>query len=292
MNRKSACIVIKPEEHLYIPLAHRIMADLQRNKYQVLAQDLYVVLEEKETAISLPITASTLIVEAASRYIAELLRKAVRNVEFSVAVLPEEPCEDMFSASIETNTFDGGYIAAKHCIECGYRRLVYFTNPMKPDTYCAPVVRRHYDGVQKACSESGLELLLRDVAEFKLFKREIVEWQILRREVSEEESKLVSQMLEEVGKGCAVLSHMDFLASLVYRVAKNIGWRVPEDLGVVGFYNTAWSALLGLTTVDVQPEALASQAVSAVLNKRKGKVIVPPKLVARGSTPGRPRILW
>jgi len=263
-----ACIVMRPEEHLYAPLGQRILAGLQRLHYQVIAQSIDVVLENPEAAANFPPNAKTLIIDGGTLAEAEFVSKTMRGVEFSVLVVPEAPGDERFSASVETDFFYGGYIAAKHCADCGYKRLVFFTFPLDPKASYAPSYRHHYEGIQAACQEKKVELLLRDVAD----KRQ------------EQCANNIERMLEEIGKGCAVLSNMDFLASQVHRVARDMGWRVPEDLGLVGYYNTPWSISLDMTSVDIQIDVIAHQTVNVVQKQRKGKIVVPPTLIVRSST--------
>jgi GntR family transcriptional regulator, arabinose operon transcriptional repressor len=260
------CMVMRTEEHLYAPLGQRIIAGLQRHDYQVITQTSDTVRENPEAASRFPPNAKALIIEGVSLAEAEFVRNTMRSIEFSVLVVPHTPSDERFSASVETDFFHGGYIAAKHCADCGYKRLVYFTYPIEEAHWKS--MRHHYEGMQAACREKKVELLLRDIAD----KRQ------------EHWSNGIAQMLEEVGKGCAVLSNMDFLSSLVYRVARDMGWRIPEDLGLVGYYNTPWSISLGMTTLDIQIDLIARQTVDVVHEQRKGRIIIPPTLIVRSST--------
>jgi GntR family transcriptional regulator, arabinose operon transcriptional repressor len=266
--RESVCVVMNPEEHLYMPLAQRIIAGLQCRNYQVVAHTMNVVLDNPEIASRIPPNTKALIIEGAYSIEAEFALNTMRGAKFSVLVLSEAPGDERFSASINTDLFHGGYIAAKHCADSGYKRIVFFTYPIDPLQQWAISVRHHYDGMQAACREANVELLLRDIAD----KRQ------------EQWSDGIAKMLKEVGKGCAVLSNMDFLASLVYRVARDLGWLIPEDLGLVGYHNTAWSMSLDMTTIDIQIDVIARQTINIVEKQKKGTVVVPPVLIVRGTT--------
>jgi DNA-binding LacI/PurR family transcriptional regulator len=266
--RESVCMVMTPEAHLFAPLAERIIAGLQRLNYQVNTQTIGTVLENPEAASRFPSNAKALIIEGDSIKEAEFVRNTMRGIEFCVFVIPDGLGDERFSASVECDVFHAGYIAARHCADCGYKRLVFFTYHFEPDALWAASYRRHCEGVQAACQEKKVEFLLRDVAD--------------RRD--EQCSKVIAQMLAQTGKGCAVLSNMDFLVAQVHRVAQEMGWRVPEDLGLVGYCNTPWSVALGLTTIDVQIDIVADHTIKVVNERRQGKIIVPPTLVVRGST--------
>jgi DNA-binding LacI/PurR family transcriptional regulator len=70
------------------------------------------------------------------------------------------------------------------------------------------------------------------------------------------------------------------------------GARVPEDVSVVGYDNTALAALghIDLTTVDQPRREIGAMAVRLLLQRlddgrdRGRHVVLPPRLVVRGTT--------
>jgi LacI family transcriptional regulator len=91
----------------------------------------------------------------------------------------------------------------------------------------------------------------------------------------------------------AVFCANDSLALRVIAAARQVGWRVPEDLSVVGVDNNSAAAASDppLTTVEIPAEEVGSRAVTALLSLIAGapveecRVVVPvTKLVTRAST--------
>ena len=87
------------------------------------------------------------------------------------------------------------------------------------------------------------------------------------------------------------------MAAGVYRAAKTLGLRIPEDLSVVGFDDTPLAATLvpPLTTIRQPIRQMASRAVEFIQEIRSGtsrageRIELPTTLIVRGSTclPGR-----
>jgi LacI family transcriptional regulator len=70
----------------------------------------------------------------------------------------------------------------------------------------------------------------------------------------------------------AFICNCDSVAYLFIRKLKKMGYKVPEDISVVGFDNYIFASLSSprLTTVEVDVEMMAETAVSAVMRKIQG----------------------
>lgn len=74
----------------------------------------------------------------------------------------------------------------------------------------------------------------------------------------------------------AIFASNDFLAIAVQKAARLLGWRVPQDLSVVGFDGIEIGRLLEkpLATIETSPEAMGRQAARSLLNMLQGGVSV------------------
>ena len=74
----------------------------------------------------------------------------------------------------------------------------------------------------------------------------------------------------------------------VYKAAGKLGLRIPDDIGLVGWYNTPWCETFRphLTSVSIREDLIAGKVVEVLKNKRlQGKkIFIPPELVIRDST--------
>lgn len=70
----------------------------------------------------------------------------------------------------------------------------------------------------------------------------------------------------------AIVCFSDIIASTVYKVAREGGLRIPDDLSVTGFDNQVFSNFLvpRLATVNIPVEGLSNAAFSLLMSKMKG----------------------
>ena len=87
----------------------------------------------------------------------------------------------------------------------------------------------------------------------------------------------------------AIFTGSDMLALGVLDAARNYGWKVPEQLSVMGFDNTFFSKLarVPLTTIDGRIKELGTRAVQLLAQRIQGPgvqhILVRPSLVVRES---------
>jgi DNA-binding LacI/PurR family transcriptional regulator len=70
----------------------------------------------------------------------------------------------------------------------------------------------------------------------------------------------------------AIFASNDFLAIALQKAARNLGWRVPQDLSVAGFDGIEIGQLLEkpLATIETSPEAMGRQAARSLLHMLQG----------------------
>lgn len=91
----------------------------------------------------------------------------------------------------------------------------------------------------------------------------------------------------------AIVAEQDYKAAILLKAAESLGLRVPEDLAVVGCFNTPWAEMLGLTSVDVRPAELARclthvmRFLETTPDLPSLAVRVRPRLVVRGTCGAR-----
>lgn len=90
----------------------------------------------------------------------------------------------------------------------------------------------------------------------------------------------------------AVMTGADVAALGIYRAAHELGLRIPEDLSLVGYNNTALAALapVQLTSVDQAGHTMGSSAARMLIERVEGRrdramrTTMTPRLVVRAST--------
>ncbi|MDI5980391.1 LacI family DNA-binding transcriptional regulator [Amycolatopsis magusensis] len=166
----------------------------------------------------------------------------------------------------------GVALAVDHLVERGHRRIVHFDG----GSAASAAARRR--GYRAAMARHGLEP------------------RIVRSEHTDTAGeKAVRELLSSVDSRelpTAVISGNDFNAVGVISAFEEAGFRVPEDVSVVGYDNTSLAALrhVWLTTVDQPRLEMGRLAVEALLERVRGERDEPmrhllhPSLVVRGTT--------
>lgn len=170
---------------------------------------------------------------------------------------------------------EAGYLATRHLLSQGCRRIVHLAGPQQLNTY-----RNRRQGYLDALREAQLapdELLT-------------LEMELRPGQAAEAMRQLLGQPSPPDG----LFAANDYAALEAIQEASRQGVRVPEDLAVVGFSNEAFTALTmpTLTTIDQQAEEMGRAAVRLLLEViREGKarpvprkVVLLPKLLVRDSS--------
>ncbi|MNL44748.1 HTH-type transcriptional repressor PurR [compost metagenome] len=99
------------------------------------------------------------------------------------------------------------------------------------------------------------------------------------------------RLLQGPNRPDAIFCWTDFIALEVISVATELGLRIPEDIGMVGYDNTMFCdfAQNSLSSIDQSGELLGLQATRLLIERIKGRTeaehfVVPPRLVVRRST--------
>lgn len=173
--------------------------------------------------------------------------------------------------SIDIDNFEGSRLATRHLISLGHRNIAYVSGPLD-----------HGD------AQGRLEGF-----KTELSKRSLVFNPALLAVGDFQESggfKAMNRLLQSGEMFSAVIAANDQMAYGARLALSNAGYRVPEDISLVGFDDLPHSAFTipPLTTVHqsvYEIGVLAAKAMIALLKKETPTAVtVPAKLVAREST--------
>lgn len=175
------------------------------------------------------------------------------------------------------NGYYGGYIATKHLISKGYRRVSY----MAQKRFRSSMDR--YMGYCAAISEAGLE----------------VDPVLVKIGINPgEERACIKDMLTQSTPADGFICFVDSLAVDVVHVAHECDLRISDDVGVIGFEGIiSWLDAeldIRLTYVDISYEEsgkMAAQILWKMMHNTKIQMnysqVFPPKLVVRDSCKGK-----
>lgn len=161
---------------------------------------------------------------------------------------------------IEQNQFDcvtmnnelGVYEAIAHFAECGHREIGYFHVVCNANNF-----KERYFGYQRAMERLNLEVKKENIIEIETEGGDAV-YEELKRKL-------------ESGKNLptAFFADNDIVAICAMRVLGELGYRIPEDISIIGFDNMTLSEMLNppLTTIQIPKRMMGLAAVNAIIEK-------------------------
>lgn len=174
----------------------------------------------------------------------EITRALIRS-SASPLVVMDRQYDDLPSLSVVVDDRKGGYLSARHLIERGHRRIGFASPSMRDSS----VLQARYSGYLAALSEAGLSP--NPAWRFEGYN-------------GQEGGERVGRMIAGMdGRPSAVVATEDPIACGIIKGCQQKGMRLPEELSVVGFDDSAISRLIvpELTTVRQDIEQKARYAV-------------------------------
>ncbi len=171
------------------------------------------------------------------------------------------------SPSVVTDDRLGGYLAVRHLVDLGHRRIGVIAGP----TY-ASSARGRREGALDALREAGADLdpeLVRGV-DFSV----------------ETGHDAAEQLLRLSTKPTAIFAVTDHAAIGAMAAASRRGLSVPADLSVVGFNDIPLARHLPtpLSSVRASLDLIGQTAVRMLVDGDTGHVVLPPTMIPRDST--------
>lgn len=166
----------------------------------------------------------------------------------------------------------GAYIATRYMIKKGYRQIAF----LNAFPHCSDAVER-LRGYKKALVENGIK-----------FNSLLVKWGSIN---SDSGYRKMKDFAREYKKVEAVFCFSDYVALGAIRALEEEGFRIPEDVGVVGYDDIEFAmySRIPLTTVSASNYCLGEKAAQILIDIIEEKisepqgVIIRPELVIRES---------
>lgn len=171
--------------------------------------------------------------------------------------------------TIVSDSYYGSFALTNHLISAGHKKIGFVGNVNSTSS-----IMDRYIGFYKALLQNGLELNQ--------------EWIISDRD---DRGKFIEIALP-ANMPTAFVCNCDEVAYSFIMILKKAGYRVPEDISVVGYDNYVYATLSvpAITTMEVNVEAMSETAVNAVIRRIKNpsaessRKVISGRIILRDST--------
>jgi LacI family fructose operon transcriptional repressor len=178
--------------------------------------------------------------------------------------------------SVLIDNFEAAYKLTEHLIENGYRRIGALFGA------ASSTGRERRRGFERALNDHGLQIPSPDLVNF-----------VQPKVGSGRETAL--EMLSASPAPQALFTSNSLLTAGALMATREKGLRIPEDIGLVGFDDTTWSALVepGITVISQPTDDIGRTATELLLQRISDpqraarEVILKGALVVRGSSAPR-----
>jgi LacI family transcriptional regulator, galactose operon repressor len=186
------------------------------------------------------------------------------------------------ATAISVDGRKGAQLAVEHLLSLGHRRIAYISTTLAQESHND---KARVSGYRRTLERQGVpvdeDLVLRVTGS--------------PGEGAEAVERRLRELLLSRRRPTAIFAASDFTALEVMEAADSAGIEIPEELSVVGFDDIAIAHLsrVSLTTVAQPMAELAERAVTAAVSGPDDgdarSILLPPRLVVRGSTGPAPR---
>jgi DNA-binding LacI/PurR family transcriptional regulator len=155
----------------------------------------------------------------------------------------------------------GGQLATEHLLELGHRDILFLAGPNGSSSSAGRFIgyQRALAAANVAYSDTRVYLADKDISSGR---------------------KAMAQALSEKARFTAVVAHNDSVAIGAAETMLQQGFRIPEDVSIVGFGDgiLAENFRVPLTTIHVAQTQMGEAAVRLALELQKGEAVQPRKL--------------
>jgi LacI family transcriptional regulator len=182
--------------------------------------------------------------------------------------------EDINTCSVITNDYECGYLATKHLIEKGCKKISYLNIAPK-----LLICRSRMDGFKQALIDAGIKIQDNSIVSCS--------HETLQNE------KIIHQLLQSKKRPDGLIAPVEKLIPPIYRASQTLNLNIPNQLKVVCFTNLASVEFLNpsLTTITQPAFEMGKTAAINLFRKIEKKreepketIVIPSVLIERNST--------
>jgi len=182
-------------------------------------------------------------------------------------------CEELDTGRVVVDDEYGAFKAVEHLIKTGCKNIVHLAGPQN-----LTIGKSRKNGYIKALNEYSVPVNNEN---------------IIKCDTSEEARVVVPELLKRHEKPDGIFAVNDLTAAEAMRLVKAEGYKVPDDISIIGFTSGIMSDLTDppLTSVEQHGYIVGCEAVGLLINNIENKnsavpltKVIPTELVIKGST--------
>ena len=183
----------------------------------------------------------------------------------------DEPNQPFDTISIDV--YQGIYMAVKHLIQMGHRKIGYLGGKLGTEVY-----QQRFQAYKDALRDHGIE-----------YREEYVSWNDYSEGGGYNSGRTLFQLSD---RPTAICASNDLQAIGCWRAIQDLGGKIPKDMALTGMDNLKISKILGITSLNMKEEAVGREAARLLVERltegdQAGdyqKIYFRPELVVRDST--------
>ena len=201
------------------------------------------------------------------------IKEEVRKCQIPVIMLDRQVGTGSEIAYIQSDHYMGGRMAMEHLLDCGCRNIVQMSGPNRFSS-----ARQRFQGYTDVCRE-----------------REVTAVTLECEYDYEDGLKKAEELIERYPDTDGIIASNDMVAISVYKVLTKKGYRIPQDIQLIGFDNINLSRLFTpeITTIEQPIAQMGQEAVKVLTDYIEGREIrrqnvFPVRLIPRETTVEKP----
>lgn len=268
-------VVVGDIENPFFSLAVRGISDAARAAgFNVILANSSEQIEAEKAAVRLLIgkrVDGLIVTPSESRDVSHL-----RDIQHSgrPLALLDRALPDLDVDTVTVDDRDVAMRATRILADAGHRKIAYVTavdaeghEYRNLDQIYTSSVRERIEGFLTACRETGIEQPERYVK--------------LGAMSPEETRKLATALLAGPDRPTAILASDSLIALEIFKVIRELGLRVPDDISLITFHDADWTSVTSppITVVDQPVYALGKSVAELLIRRLKGDIRQPERIV-------------
>lgn len=161
--------------------------------------------------------------------------------------------DDLETAYVVPNDYQGGFLATEHLLEQGHTQIAMVNGPLHISS-----ARERFQGFKDALNRYGVPL-----------DKSLVKTGALTVDAGR---SLARSFFKRESPPTAIVSYSDFVAFGVMQTIREVGFSIPDDVAIVGYDDVQLASCLKvpLTTIRTPKEKMGRQAMQVLARRLRG----------------------